>query len=256
MNELKKRDTVPSSDMERKALLSGLSDIKEDFGNTLFDNKQETLSYHRTETIREIKKQTKKSRTSSGPRVIIKIADVEFSEFSPEILKLIKDKTFVASDATLARITDNVMANLADSYEEGLGIAEAASNLDSTFDSMLDYELSRVARTEINGAQNVATFMTEQELGVDYHQWWTAQDDRVRGNDPADLADHTYLHGQIVKVGEPFSNGLMHPLDTSGDIAEWIQCRCRVVPFLMPEGFKAPTGRDFFYEEDLVKIGV
>lgn len=249
MSELKKKDTIPSSDIERKMLLSGLSDMGEDFGNTLFENKQDTLNYHRTEAIREIRKKTKKSIT-------IKIEDIEFFEFSPEILKLIKDKTFIASNATLARMIDDVMANLAKSYEEGLGIIGAANNLSGTFDSMLDYELNRIARTEINGAQNVATFLTEQELGVDYNQWWTAQDDRVRGNDPADIADHTFLHGQIVRVGDLFSNGLMYPLDTSGDISEWIQCRCRVVPFLMPEGFKAPTGRDFFYEEDLVKIGV
>lgn len=249
MSELKKKDTIPSSDMERKILLAGLSDIAEDFGNTLFENKQETLSYHRAEAIQEIKKKTKKSIT-------VKIEEIEFFEFSPEILKLIKDKTFMASDATLARMIRDVMENLAKSYEEGLGIVEAANNLDGAFESMLRYELERIARTEINGAQNVATFLTEQELGVDYHQWWTAQDDIVRGNDPADIADHVYLHGQIVRVGEPFSNGLLYPLDTSGDISEWIQCRCRAVPFLMPEGFKAPTGRDFFYEEDLVKIGV
>ena len=249
MSELKKRDTLPSSDVERKTLLSGLSDITEDFGNTLFENKQDTLNYHRVETIREIRKKTKKSIT-------VKIEDIEFFEFSPEILKLIKDKTFEASDATLARIIKDVMANLAKSYEEGLGIVDAAGNLDEAFESMLKYELERIARTEINGAQNQATYLTEQELGVDYNQWWTAQDDRVRGNDPHDIADHVYLHGQIVRVGDPFSNGLLYPLDTSGDIAEWIQCRCRVVPFLMPEGFKAPIGRDFFYEEDLVKIGV
>lgn len=248
MSELKKKDTVPSSDMERKILLAGLSDMAEDFGNTLFENKQDTLNYHRAETIQEIRKKTKKSIT-------VKIEEIEFFEFSPEILKLIKDKTFIASNATLARMIDDVMINLAKSYEEGLGIVEAARSLDSTFTSMMDYELKRVARTEINGAQNQATFLTEQELGLDYHQWWTAQDDRVRGNDPADTADHVYLHGQIVRIGEPFSNGLLHPLDTSGDISEWIQCRCRAVPFLMPEGYQAPTGMRFFYEEDLIKIG-
>lgn len=249
INELKKKDTIPSSEVERKILLSGLAGIAEDFGNVLFDNKQETLNYHRAKTIREIQGKAKKI-------LVVKIEDIEFFEFSPEILKLIKDKTFVASQSTLARMIDNVMLNLADSYTDGLGIKEAADSLDDVFASMLDYELKRVARTEINGAQNQATFLTEQDLGVDFHQWWTAQDDRVRGLDPVDMADHTYLHGQIVRVGVRFSNGLMHPLDTSGDIAEWINCRCRAVPFLMPEGYQAPGGLDFFYEEDLVKIGV
>jgi len=57
-----------------------------------------------------------------------------------------------------------------------------------------------------------------------------------------------------VRVGEPFSNGLYYPGDRSGGdgtIREWINCRCRLVPFLMPEGKMAPIGKNWFYEGDL-----
>jgi len=114
-----------------------------------------------------------------------------------------------------------------------------------------DYDAERIARTEINGAQNEGAFDTERELGVQYHEWVTAQDDRVRGNDPEDVADHTALHGVIVAVGDPFPNGLTYPGERIGDEAEWINCRCRAVPFIMPEGKRAPTGMDHFTAADL-----
>jgi len=115
---------------------------------------------------------------------------------------------------------------------------------------MQDYELRRVARTEINSFQNEGAYLTEQELGVRYHMWYTALDERVRGS-------HSNMHGEIVRVGEPFSNGLYYPGDRSGGqgtIKEWINCRCRTVPFLMPEGKMAPPGASYFRESDLIEI--
>lgn len=165
---------------------------------------------------------------------------------------LIKNRTFEASLQTLSRMRGDVMANLAKSYEEGYGINKAAEALRKKLVSMRDYELVRIARTEINSGQNQGAYETEREFHINYHMWWSADDDRVRDGTTSD-ADHTYMHGQIVRVGEPFSNGLLYPGDMSGPIEEWINCRCRLVPFLMPEGFTAPAQR-YFYEEDLIPI--
>lgn len=165
---------------------------------------------------------------------------------------LIKNRSFEASAQTLARMRGDVIGNLAKSYEEGYGIDKAAEALREKFVSMRDYELVRIARTEINSGQNQGAYETEREFHINYHMWWSADDDRVRDGSTSD-ADHTYMHGQIVRVGEPFSNGLLYPGDMSGPIEEWINCRCRVVPFLMPEGFMAPA-QEFFYESDLLPI--
>jgi len=253
MDKLKGMDTIPSSDMELKILLFDLAEIAEDFGNTLFDNKQETLNYARAKTISEIEKAKKKAiKAKKIPKVI---SGISFMDYSPELLRQIKEKTFVASQHTLDRMIGDIMFNLSESYQEGLGIVKAADNLKEVFESMEKYELERIARTEINGAQNEGSYLTERELELEYHQWWTAQDSRVRGTDPKDTADHVYMHGQIVKVGEPFSNGLMYPLDFGSgvDLSEIINCRCREVPFLVPEGFRAPD-MEYFYEWDLIKI--
>jgi len=176
---------------------------------------------------------------------------IQFTEFSKHTRDILKEHFFEASRATLDRMVGDVMANLTESYESGLGIDDAAEELKKVFTNMEGYELERVARTEINSGQSQGAHRTMVEYGVRYHQWWTAQDERVRHDSKA---NHREMHGQIVKLGEEFSNGLKRPGDKSGEIEEWINCRCRAVPYLIPKGKAAPIGKSHFYEKDLVSI--
>jgi len=180
----------------------------------------------------------------------------DHTSFSEPIRDRIRDHAFTASDRTMDRVRGDVMGNLQQSYADGLGIDEASERLRGSFDNMKDYELKRVARTEINSFQNEGAHETCKELS-DYEQWWGADDLRSRGTEPEDMSDHTGagLHGEIVRTGDQFSNGLYYPGDRSGGeatIHEWINCRCRVVPFFMPPGYKAPD-KTQFREGDLVK---
>ncbi len=52
-----------------------------------------------------------------------------------------------------------------------------------------------------------------QDLDIGFQQWWSAKDSRVRGRNPKDKADYIKMHGEIVRVGDEFSNGLLHPGD-------------------------------------------
>ena len=87
-----------------------------------------------------------------------------------------------------------------------------------------------------------------ESLGVEYTQWVAAQDDRTRDS-------HAEIDGEIIAFGEQYSNGLSFPGDTSGDIEEWINCRCSNAPFVMPAGMMAPSFSPF-REEDLVPVPV
>jgi uncharacterized protein with gpF-like domain len=160
---------------------------------------------------------------------------------------------FTASERTIERLVGNVNAALVDAQNAGMGIDEAARYLrDGVFTNMRTYEAARVARTEIQGAQNWGAFQTLKDYSP-YTVWWTALDTRVRTyGTTKGRADHTIMHGQIVKTGDPFSNGLLHPGDRNGPIAEWINCRCRPLPFIMPANAMAPIGRPYFTEAELV----
>lgn len=226
-----KRIGVPSNDIQKKMLVDGITKLENDFKNIVGESAVEA------------------SNISRG-KVLLTLG-FPITEFSKYYSDLIQDHVFVASQGTMDRMIGDVMDNLTQSYEEGYGIDKAAESLEDKFVSMQDYELERIARTEIQSHQNEGAHITCIDLGVTYEQWWTAEDDRVRGNNPEDTADHVILHGQIVQTGDPFSNGLMYPGDRSGPIEEWINCRCRVVPFLMPEGYMAPLGLNSFYEYEL-----
>jgi hypothetical protein len=56
-------------------------------------------------------------------------------------------------------------------------------------------------------------------------QWIATLDDRTRDN-------HAHMHMEKAEMDEPFSNGLMHPLDPDGPPEEVINCRCSVVSVL------------------------
>ena len=239
MSRLKEIGRVPTSEVERKQISQPILDAIEEYVELVMNNTKDAIARGMKEVVHELEQAEKSVWKISIP--------FAFEEYSEEIAKQLRDKTFEASQQTLTRLTGRVMDNLEESYREGLGIDDAADRLNEVFRSMEDYELVRVARTEINSAQNRGALVSEEELGVEYHQWWSAEDEDVRDS-------HLHMHGQIVKVGDEFSNGLLHPGDTGGPIEEWINCRCRIVPFLLPEGMTVPVGARYFYEEDLTQM--
>lgn len=179
--------------------------------------------------------------------------EVNTSKFSPLVQEKIKER--VQND--LGRYSENLVSVLdtvfTEGHQGGWGIDKIAKEVAKRSGEVNEKTARRIARTEIQSAQQRGSVRAIEEAELDYMQWWSSEDDRVRGGDPKDEADHTFMHGQIIPVGGTFSNGLAHPGDESGDIAEWINCRCFVLPFLVPDGMKAPDD-EYFYEEDLVEI--
>lgn len=211
-------------------------------GLTQFYNARET-----TTTLYTI--QQKKVSTKAGlyePQ-LIREEDVGLFRTNPQIEDSLRYNTFQASDKTLNRVTENITNNLADSYHEGLGIRDAGRRITKEFSSLKGWESRRIARTEINSAQNEGAFSAYDELGVEYQMWWTGKDNRVRDS-------HRPLHGHIVAVGNTFSNGLLYPGDKSGPIKEWINCRCTSIPYILPLGKMAPPGLTEFTEDQLIDI--
>ena len=166
--------------------------------------------------------------------------------------KLSKD-TFTASEFTLNRIDESINQILLDGYREGNGINDVSRKLTERFDQLRTWEATRIARTEIHTAQNMGVMNSYESLGVEYTQWKSAHDKRVRGNRKSDRANHIIMDGEIIPFGGTYSNGLKYPGDKSGKIEEWINCRCSNAPYVMPAGMMAPSFSPF-KEEDLIPI--
>lgn len=182
-------------------------------------------------------------------------AEAVFDPANRLAAQIFRDRGFTASANTMGRIRGSVTETLRKSFIEGDGIKEAARKLEKKFKGLQQFELRRIARTETHNAQLLDKFKSHQTNDiVQFHEWITADDDRVRGNDPNDEADHVSLHETIVRVGDEWNNGLKFPGDTSGSIEEWINCRCALAPFFIPPGKIAPPGQTQFKESDLVSL--
>lgn len=162
-------------------------------------------------------------------------------------------RVFIASERTLARVDRSIMDIITLGYKSGNGINSVANELTRRFDQLTTWESKRIARTEIHNAHNRGTMDKYQEFGIEYTMWITAHDDRVRGLKETDTADHVELDGQIIRLGDTYSNGLKYPGDTDGPIEEWINCRCSNAPYVIPYGYTAPP-MEQFTENDLIKI--
>ena len=163
------------------------------------------------------------------------------------------ERVFIASQQTMARIEQSIMGLILNGYKSGKGINYVADTIQRRFDQLTTWESKRIARTEIHNSHNTAVMDTYNELGVEYTMWITAHDDRVRGLKPTDTADHVELDGEIIRLGDTYSNGLKYPGDTDGPIEEWINCRCANAPYVMPYGYMAPPTEQF-KESDIIKI--
>ena len=135
---------------------------------------------------------------------------------------------------------------LTEGYQSGKGINYVSNLLVKRFDQLQTWEARRIARTEIHNSHNTAVMDTYNEYGVEYTMWIAADDERTRES-------HLEINGEIIRLGDTYSNGLRFPGDTDGPIEEWINCRCSNAPYVLPYGYAAPPQQQF-RENDLIKI--
>jgi SPP1 gp7 family putative phage head morphogenesis protein len=167
---------------------------------------------------------------------------------APLVPQFLRDHVFTASRSIMDRMKGDVMGVLTDAWTQGVGTRDAAAMLRERFDTISRVESERIARTEINSAQSEVRQAKMNAGGVAYIQWWTAQDSRVRDS-------HRAQHGMITTIQGRYPNGLRYPHDRTGPLKEWINCRCRSLPFLMPILKAPPPGKTAFFPEDLVIVG-
>ena len=155
-------------------------------------------------------------------------------------------RVFIASERTLMRVDKSIMDIITLGYKSGKGIDYVANNLTKRFDQLTSWESKRIARTEIHNAHNRGTMDKYQEFDIEYTMWIAADDERTRES-------HLEINGEIIRLGDTYSNGLKYPGDTDGPIEEWINCRCSNAPYVIPYGYTAPQMKQFT-ENDLIKI--
>ncbi|WP_405296325.1 phage minor head protein [Methanobrevibacter sp.] len=170
----------------------------------------------------------------------------------PDVHENLRTRTYQLSEKTLARVDGQINDIIVKGYDEGKGIDAVSRDIRRRFGQLKTWESVRIARTETHNSQCLGVIKGYDDMGVEYIQWSTARDSRVRGLRLRDSADHVHMEGEIIRMGGVFSNGLMYPGDMAGPAAEIINCRCQALPFIIPYGYIAPPDMAQFHEEDLI----
>lgn len=157
---------------------------------------------------------------------ILRDADIalDWNQVAPQAQRILKEQSFTASKKLMDRVVGDVDRVLLKGFEEGLGTKEIGQRLGTVIQNLRSKEAEGIARTEVNSAGNTGNFIALQTANVEYMQWITASDGRVRET-------HMLQHGLVVKTEERFPNGLLFPGDKSGSIDEWINCRCAGIAY-------------------------
>ena len=145
------------------------------------------------------------------------------------------------SKNVLSTKTDQLRRELTAGFKAGEGIRKLTQRVQGVYGSVLNgqYDALRIARTETVAASNAGSMMGYETSGVVNEKGWLSnRDQRRRGADPDDKADHWHMNGQRVKMDEAFVDHrtnarMMQPGDTSlgAGAEDVVMCRCTMVPY-------------------------
>jgi len=177
-----------------------------------------------------------------------------FDMTSPKVFEFLETQIVALVNEKLSNVNEAVRSAIADGVAQGTPIDSMRSMVqDALIEQRQPYQLDRIARTEVHQAQEGGGQLSAEQNGVEFKQWVSSRDSKVRGIEADDDADHLGIEaiGPIpIKLAyqDPRSGAhLMFPGDRAGDGVkgtDTINCRCASVPdFSHLEKALRPTKR-------------
>jgi SPP1 gp7 family putative phage head morphogenesis protein len=124
---------------------------------------------------------------------------------------------------TMEKARDKINDATDEAIRDGLTVQQTARKIKDAIADAIEirqHQARTIARTEVGSISSKARYGMFKNVGVEYHEWVTANDEKVRDT-------HDAVNGKVRRIGEEFGKtGLAFPLDPEGDAAEVINCRC------------------------------
>jgi len=148
----------------------------------------------------------------------------------PDVVKFLADQGGTAAKG----LSDTMQKALRDTLLQGTAAGENVTDLQGRVRAVMNVVSSKaltIARTETGTAAVGVKYRAYELEGIKQHSWLTAGDgDTSDGGEDGKNRDHLSLDGEVVDIGTPFPNGLLHPLDPNGGAKECANCRCESLP--------------------------
>ena len=211
------RDRVRASELEPR--------IKEAAGDDWVEKMMQgaITSDHKLQIAAAIRIVGKDAAIAAGLNAAFKLAfPLSYENLQKKVLEKASEKAFKITTTQITPTLEKVLRDrLKTGYEKGWGTPKIAKSLTG-----IKTNAKTIARTEMNQIVQSAHFETTLDASdkMDYPMektWLTAQDPNVRDW-------HAAMDGETVEIDQPFSNGLMFPLDPAGSAEEVINCRCDI----------------------------
>lgn len=148
--------------------------------------------------------------------------EAAFNVTNANARKILETRVFKFAKEVNETTQARLRTALAQGFDAGESIPELSQRVADVFDIARSSRTDAIARTEIVGASNQGTHQgfIDSEI-VETEVWIDSRDARVR------TSPHNHaIDGEEVKLGEKFSNGLLHPHDPNGAAGNTINCRC------------------------------
>lgn len=132
---------------------------------------------------------------------------------------------------------EKVRSSIVKGVENGEDLNKIANRIKTATNVNIN-RAKTIARTEIVGASNFGRNTQMRKTGFKEKQWFTAQDEKVRGNKPKDKCNHVVMNGQKTAMNDIWDTpcgGLRYPGDYSGSPANVINCRC--IEVVVPKSY-------------------
>lgn len=162
---------------------------------------------------------------SAGQQALALVAPAEtFDETSKRVQDYLENRSKFMGSETTKTTLEKLSRTLAEGIAGDEGIQQLVDRVDAVFDDFPLYRSQMIARTEATSANNLGFTEAYKQSGVaNAKEWIATTDSRTRDS-------HNVANGEIVKLDDKFSTGLLYPGDGSGDPDETVNCRCVLGP--------------------------
>lgn len=148
-------------------------------------------------------------------------------------VKLVKEVTAYTKQKLSKAIVDSVAEAVAEGFEASETIRQITARIEDTFKFAAEGRAERIARTEIISASNAGALEGLSQAGVEFKEWLSSRDSRVRDTHSAMDKEKPIPLAQDFVL--PSGETLAFPGDPEGAPEEIINCRCTILSSRGPE---------------------
>ncbi len=134
------------------------------------------------------------------------------------------------------RVTYTISNYIHTQQVAGVRSETIAKTLRAKFKNIRDYEIARLARTEVAKSATAITQVRAQNIGLNWYQWLTSEDARVRPS-------HRKMNLVLVNWNDPPAPELLVGMKSEGQYhaGEIYNCRCPGVPVVSLDEISFPA---------------